>query len=48
MIILIQIIGRKEKGNKTNVTCKWPALTKKKGKKKQKTKNNYLFLEAFK
>lgn len=46
MIILIQIIGRKEKGNKTNVTCKWPALTKKQEKKKKKP--NYLFLEAFK
>ena len=39
MIILIQIIGRKEKGDKTNVTCKWPALSKKR-KKRKKTKTN--------
>ena len=42
MIILIQITGRKEKGDKTNVTCKWPALSK-----KRKKKTNF-FLEAFK
>lgn len=39
IIILTQIIGRKEQGDRTNVTFKWPALTKRKKKKERKKKN---------